>query len=86
MAALFASVIFRVGSWIFAWGWRQTEILLPTPVLLGLQTHNTMPSLLVEMWVSLTFCLAWAQTVLLQIAGIIGVCHCAQPPFYLFIG
>jgi hypothetical protein len=59
-----------------------TMILLPVPLvaLPELQMHTTMPSLLTEMGISLTFYPGWPQTTILpmsasRVAGITGTSH-----------
>jgi hypothetical protein len=68
---------FSVRVSLFCLGQSWTTVLIPMPpTYLELQVYITTPALLVEIRVSLTFCLGWPQTTILliaasQVAGII---------------
>jgi hypothetical protein len=79
-------LIFPIGSNVFAWGWSQTWILLPTLSTSwdSKQVCTTIADIFVGMGILLTFCLGWPRVAIFLISaswveGIIGVSHHAQP-------
>jgi hypothetical protein len=68
--ALFALVIFQIGSCIFAWGWPQTSIFSPTQVSEHMWDHRCALSHLAIDWDGVNnFCLGCPQILILLISA-----------------